>query len=296
MSFDYANPIPLAEAVNLLSAKTPIGSILRTYEWANYMPQALKRRAFFSAGIESAKLLQRMQTALLEIASNARAEAKGEGRKEAGLPGTFNSRQRFVAQIREAAISEGLLPDEETEGTLKDITSEARLELIFNTNIQQARGYAYWKRGQNSNVLDGWPAQELIRVRSVRVPRGTDGRTESWPERWARVGGSFAGPAKRMVALKTDAIWERISRFNDPWPPFDFNSGMGIREIDREEAIRLGILKTEEQLAPIDQAFNEKVEATATIENPKLRSAMERIFGEQIQFDGDKAKWRANEI
>jgi hypothetical protein len=58
-------------------------------------------------------------------------------------------RKKFITQIRELAINEGLIPEDDAlEGTLQDITSEVRLDLIFRTQMQQARGYAFWKRGK----------------------------------------------------------------------------------------------------------------------------------------------------
>jgi hypothetical protein len=31
----------------------------------------------------------------------------------------------------------------------------------------------------------------------------------------------------RMIARKDSPIWEALSRFGTPYPPFDFNSGCG---------------------------------------------------------------------
>ena len=45
-----------------------------------------------------------------------------------------------------------------------------------------------------------------------------------------------------MIALKNDPVWTALSRFGRPWPPFDYDSGMGIADIDRETAETLGLL------------------------------------------------------
>ena len=45
-----------------------------------------------------------------------------------------------------------------------------------------------------------------------------------------------------MIALKTDPIWCRISVFGLPYPPFDEYGIMWIRDIDREECLRLGVI------------------------------------------------------
>jgi hypothetical protein len=62
----------------------------------------------------------------------------------------------------------------------------------------------------------------------------------NWKERWQQAGGKLC--AGRMIARKDDPIWFSISRFDRPYPPFDCNSGMGVREIRRKEAEQLGVL------------------------------------------------------
>lgn len=39
-----------------------------------------------------------------------------------------------------------------------------------------------------------------------------------------------------MIALKSDRVWTNFSRFGRPYPPSDFGSGMGVEDIDRDEA------------------------------------------------------------
>ena len=65
----------------------------------------------------------------------------------------------------------------------------------------------------------------------------------------------------RLIARKDDEIWTRISRFGTPWPPFDFRSGMGVRDIRRDEAERLGVLKQDEMVRSLadEYNFNEKL-------------------------------------
>lgn len=60
-----------------------------------------------------------------------------------------------------------------------------------------------------------------------------------WRERWKEAGGKLYDG--RMIALRNDPIWRKISRFGSPVPPFDFNSGMGLEEVNRFEAEALGV-------------------------------------------------------
>jgi phage gp29-like protein len=287
----FGTPKPLADAVAQLGGKTPVGSILRTRDW-DRMPLALRQRGQFSAGVESVRLMQRIQDALKDNITLARNEARADG----SSPGKFRmNRQKFIADMRDVAISEGLIPaDPETHGTLQDITSEARLDLIWRTQIGQAQGYAHWKHGQSADILDAWPAQELVRNRSAKVPR-------DWQDRWVKAAESVGDTAAleafrragRMVALKTSAIWVALSRFGTPYPPFDFNSGMGLKLIDREGAITLGVLAPDQELTPQVEDFNANLEASVSGLDDRFKGALRGLFGEQIEMSGDTVKWRA---
>ena len=107
-----------------------------------------------------------------------------------------------------------------------------RAETIMDTAKSLFRGRAHYDSGKTRGGLAAFPAQELIRVCDSKTPR-------NWTERWNSAGGKTCGG--RMVALKDDPIWTRISRFGIPWPPFDFGSGMCIRDIDYDEAVKLGL-------------------------------------------------------
>lgn len=281
MPIELTTPGPLLDAVGKLSAKTPIGSVLRSADWQK-VPIALRERAQFSAGVESARVLQRVQESLLDAVSLAK-----EPRVESeGTKGKMD-RQKFIADLQALAREEGLTPsDEQDRGTLRDITSEARLDLIFRTQMGQAHGFAWWKRGQDADVLDGWPAQELVRVRASKVPR-------DWKSRWSEAGGEF--PGGRMVALKSDPVWTNISRFGLPYPPFDYNSGMGVQDVDREEAVGLGLISQKEtkgtKVEPIEQEFNEGVEASVRGLTEPFKEALKNYFGSQIDVVGEVVKW-----
>ncbi len=288
-------PTPLADAVAQMGSKTPIGSILRTREWER-MPLALRQRAQFSAGVESVRMMQAIQDAMQQAITSARGQAVGSERIAAGQPGAFKmNRQKFIADMQEIARREGLTPvDEAKRGTLQDITSEPRLELIYRTQIGQAQGYSQWKQGQDPDILDAWPAQELVRNRFSRVPR-------DWPDRFEKAA-LAAGDTRalevfkrtgRMVALKTSGIWTALSRFGTPYPPFDFNSGMGLKLIDREDAIALGLLAPDQQQASQVGDFNDGLSASVTGLDDRYKASIGRLFGDQIDITGDTIQWRA---
>jgi hypothetical protein len=272
---------PLAEVSAGLSRKTPIGSKLGTAEWAT-MPGYLRDSAFFSAKVESVRALADAQRGLQQILDQARA-AHG---------GLAMDRGKWIAQMQQLAGQLGLRnanPDK--RGGLEDFGSERRLKLIAQQQIAQAQNRAYYLSGQDPDVLDAWPAQELVRVAARKVPR-------DWTRRWAAAGGKFFGG--RMIALKTDPIWTRISRFGKPYPPFDFNSGMGLEEIDREEAESLGLIKPGEKIEPSVQ--REQDEARASVkgldgeQTAALLKSLRADFGDQVALDGDLIQWRGSLI
>lgn len=270
-------------ALKRIQDKVPVLSVLKSAQWRD-MPLALRERGQFSAGVTSAKVMVGVQDRLLQI-------ARQEKEKLANGKEAFMDRRNFVSQIREIGIREGLTPaDEAKRGGLQDITSIPRLAMIHDIQTQQAEGFVRWKSDQDEDVLDEFPAQELVRIEDRKEPR-------DWVKRWTAAGGELVDG--RMIALKTDPIWQRISVFGTPYPPFDFNSGMGLRDIDREEAEALGLIQPGERLQPSDVDFNDELQASIAdiTRDPDTRSAwtaaLEEYFGDQITIDGDRIKWTA---
>jgi len=157
-----------------------------------------------------------------------------------------------------------------------------RLNLIHDIQTENAQEFAKWKMEQDPDVLNAFPAQEFIRV-SPRLHPRTD-----WKARWIEAGGR----AGRMVALKTDPVWIALSRFGRPWPPFDYGSGMGLRDISRREAIALRLMKKDERIQPIEKPFTEKMQADVSGLSDKMQSALKRSFGDQVEIVNGVAKWK----
>ena len=111
-----------------------------------------------------------------------------------------------------------------------------------------------------------------------------------------------------MIALKDDPVWTGISAFGNPFPPFDFGSGMGVRNISRKEALELGVL-TENDIergvrhreAMIKDgthpSLNGHLEASINMRHDSQEAqALIDAFGDQIQILNDKAVWQGNII
>jgi hypothetical protein len=138
----------------------------------------------------------------------------------------------------------GGFPGEELEpalkGTLQDLKSFRRLDLIVRTQQDLMSGAGQAMRGQTPDRLATFPAWELVRVLGRMVPR-------DWPSRWAIAGGKLSAGG-RMIALKGDPVWGELGSYDNfqdalgvDHPPFAFQSGMGWKEISAAECRKLGI-------------------------------------------------------
>ena len=137
---------------------------------------------------------------------------------------------------------EGGFPDAEPgtvppalAGTLQDLSSRRRIELILRTQVELVRGQGQQTRGQAR--ASAYPAWELIRIYPREVPR-------DWASRWTISGGK-PGP---LIALKGDPVWGELGSYGNfpdalgvDHPPFAFQSGMGWREVAAGEVRKLKI-------------------------------------------------------
>lgn len=258
---------PLRVAVDKARARRATASALTAREWEK-VPAAIRDRAFFSSRVDSTRVLNALQRRIDEALH-----------PRDGAP--VMTRQRFVTEMRRALDAEGT----GDSGDLTDLASSRRLGLIYDMAVAEAQGYARWKNWQTGLRLLTYPCQELVRVRDSAVPR-------DWEERWAAEGGEF--PDRRMIARKTDPIWRHISRFGRDWPPFDFGSGMGVTEISRAEAERIGAIKPGERLKPVeDPGFNAHLSASVADFSPESLSELLATFDGRARLVGDRIVWDA---
>lgn len=260
---------PLTEVSAALSSKTPIGSALASADWAT-LGADLREESIFSAKVESVRALSAAQGKLQKILDLSRDDNGA----------VSMDRGRFIAEMQRMADDLGLRNADKPR-TLEDFGGERRLALIYEQMIGSAQSKAYYLSGQDPDVLDGWPAQELVRVRASTKER-------DWEQRWAAAGGGF--PDGRMIARKTDPIWAAISRFGRAWPPFDFNSGMGLEEVDREEAEALGVIDPGEVIEPSIEHDRVAMEASVKPMSPRERKALVEMLGDGAEIVGDRVR------
>ncbi len=268
-----SDPTPLADAVARMNAKTPIAQAMTSAEWAD-VPLALRERSFWTARFAKADVLQLMHDKIgtaLELGSEKVAHGD-----------RLVSRSSFVRDMRKALQDSGYIPEPGREGTLRDHTSRGRLGLIYDFNTTQAQEFARWKTGQADGALDAFPCQELYREEGRMVPR-------DWRKRWVENGGElFNG---RMIARKDSPIWSAISRFKTPFPPYDYSSGMGIRDVSREESISLGVIAVGTKQEMPQVGFNDMLQKSVERYAPPIRTAILKDLGNRAVVEQGVAKW-----
>ena len=255
-------------AAEKILKKTLVGSSLNSREW-NLVQAGLRDRAFISSQVESMRILHAAR------------------RMVADRAGGHLSASEIRRDLRKVISSTGYRPPEGKEGTLQDLYSKRRLDTIIRTNVEQARGYVRHLDGMKPGAFAAFPGQELIRVSERKEKR-------DWATRWKNAGGRFYNG--RMIALRDDPIWERISVFGNPFPPFDWGSGMGVRAVSRRDSIALGVVtdnevrdKVQELKAEKPVSMNENLAVSVT---PEEESELRQAFGDQIAIKNGEARWR----
>ena len=204
---------------------------------------------------------------------------------------------RYLAKIREVAtfLLEGRISQADARNTLEGLLDQMghamsdgggltnpasirRLNLILETQTQMAASVAQLAE-QTPDVVDMWPAWELMRLEDRDAPR------PDWAARWNAAGESVGWQGAlpthiggRMVALKGSPIWAALGQgvggFRDtlgnPYPPFAYSSGMGWEDVGRDECEALGLVK------PGAKIDNPQSSTSLAPDLAQLREAAER--------------------
>ncbi len=271
----FVKPTKFTEAIKKLGERNVVTSTLDSLAWSA-VPTALRERALFSATIENARFLQRAKDALMDWLSGAiETVTLPDGSTTTAL--AMGSRAQFVRDMSQFAVAEGMGPLRPgDEGTIKDITSQKRLELIFDTQIRMAHDYGNWQQGMDPNVLDEFPAQRFIRVVDVKEERDMHRIFEN------------------QVALKTDLnFWLRVNEdFGVPWGPWAWGCGHDVEDVDRAEAEALGLIGPGQAVAPAVKDFNDRLQASATGLDPELEQFLGQAFGDQVEIKDGTISWK----
>lgn len=262
------------QTARLLPRKLPRGTILNR---RGEPVVALTDRAFFSAKVDDIRTVASLQAKV--------QEALDLSSRDAGR--AFMDKSNFIAQMRNEL---GALPGD--SGDLQDITSAKRLGLIYDFQVEDAMEFGRHQIGQDPDLLDAFPAQELVRIEARLEER-------EWDKIWQDAGGTlFDG---RMIARKDSPVWLKISDFGRPWPPFKFGSGMGVDDVARDEAEELGVLGPDDTVAPTLADFNQGLQANLPASSPGVLEGFKSIFGDQVDVitqgpQAGKVTWQGDRI
>lgn len=267
-------------AAEKILQKVLVGSNIDSSQW-NSIQAGLRDRAFFSSKVAEMSILEAAQKISSEY-------AKGER--------DLSSLRMELKDFLENKA--GYVPSEDIRGTIKDLTSKARLDVIVKTNVAQARGFIQYAEGMTPGAFAAFPAQEFTRIEHRNKPRTT------WPQRWKDAGGRLYGG--RMIALKDDPVWSRLSVFGTPYPPFDWGSGMGVMDVSKREAIELGLITEDELQAKREELREAEQNKTLPSMNGNLQATVpattdiveetKKTFGDLADVvrvdEGFQLKWR----
>lgn len=195
---------------------------------------ALKERAVFSARTTNAVYLEGLKERIGRLLAEGYEGDQAQIRLEL---------KQFLALLGYDPET-GFPGDEDLDippavaGSLQDLSSDKRINLILGTQLELMAGKGQEQRGVSKEALDLFPAWELVRVKAARVPR-------DWFARFKQAGGRVLEDAdgrKRLVAHKLDEVWSVLgdrALFKDALgvthPPFAFGSGMAWQAIESTE-------------------------------------------------------------
>ena len=256
------------EGLKALLRRKAFPASFNSADWQSVGP-AIRQRSFFSANVESAKVLNRFRNMLLDWQAGATEDVVSPS----GIPSRAY-KVSGLADFREKSgqllISEGLAePSDFKDNSIKNIASMSRLKLIFNTNTQQAQEFAAYEMRVTDPVrINMFPAARFVRSPGAIEPRLRHVEAQGQVRRYDDF----------IFWLRQNAA--DIGGFQVPWGPWGFNSFMTTDPVRRAEAEQLGLVRKGEIVEPLDLTpwgispktrFNAGVEATVDDVTPEIR-------------------------
>lgn len=263
----------MATASDYIYGKKTVPSDMRTAQW-DAVSAWCKERAFFMASVTSAEHLQAFRSAVQQMVDGT-------------MSGT-DARKLLRMHLQ----GSGYQAPAGLEGTIKDLSTTARLKVTLNTNVAMARGWAQMSQFKGDIAHPG-----IMLYRDIR-PKG---KPRPWVNICRERVGNMPGvvltgnPDEPMVALSNSPAWAMISRFGTPYPPFDYNSGMRIKPVSLDDCIDKYHLITEDDadtLAAIEQdrmpGLNDGTSCTPQVSDRALRDELTRQLQGLAEWQGDK--------
>ncbi len=290
MLFD--SPVTMTDALAHQLAKQVMPTGMSSHE-LEQLAQEIRDRSFFSARTTYADYLAEAQKLIRQLVAPHTIVDPDTLVIRAANPGETVNAALVRTRLQKFLDSLGYKAAEGEEGGLKDLSSDKRIDLIIDTQTKMSAGYGKWRADQDPDVLDLYPADEMYRQINTGVHR-------EWAERWneARdVLGEATSATEALdnedgpfIALKNDPIWAELSRWGDPFPPFDYNSGMWVRDADPDEAESLGVLAHDRPSAQ-ERDLNQDVEIAVPDDmEPSLLDSLMASLGRRATLSDGQIK------
>jgi len=227
------------QAIENLSRRKVTPSWFRWREWSAMAP-AIRNRSFFSATVTSARVLNKMRNMLLDWQADATEEIVDVNTGETVTAYKETGLAKFREKSAEFLIQEGLAtPADYKDTKITNVISNARLQLIYNTNLEQASTFTAWQmKMRNEDWLNRYPAARFVRRPGARIKRQRHVQAENEVRRWDD------------FAFWTFQNAPDIGGFDVPWGPYGFNSYMVQEFVPRAVAERLGLIGKDERITP----------------------------------------------
>lgn len=264
---EFSEPIKFEDGASLLSQQDIVGGRLRSKEWLNASGK-LRNAAFYSAGVEDVRVLQKMRNLMVDFLAGNRIDTPtGSALKVGG-------RSEFIKQMLEF-MEVNNIAHTGKKGTIRDIRSSKRLKLIFDTKTRQVNKLSQEIEGNEAVLLNAFPARRFFRQAKVKVVRI---RHENNLE---------------AVRRKDDTdFWlylnaSDIGGFQVPYGPWGFNTGTDDEDVPRDEAERLGLVREGEILTVKQPSFDDLNSASVkTLDEDMKRVAEKKTKGKISEPDG----------
>lgn len=193
----------------------------------------IRDAALFSARTTSRSYLDMVRRSLMAVAGGKVTPQVAETRLRKTLHDLGYSPETGFAGADEKVPAA-------TPGSITDLSSSRRIELILDTNVKQARSLAQIASSEDPMAAYSRPAWKLTRTGKRKKPRS------DWKRRWEAAGAAcgWKGAARAVfVALKDSPIWAELGKgrggYQDTvgtsYPPFAFGSGMAWVNVGRRE-------------------------------------------------------------
>jgi hypothetical protein len=248
--------MPFVEAVTSHGVRQVMPTSMTTAELRE-VAASIRSQSFFSARNTITSALDRAKEVIADILEpRTQQRTLEDGTIQEFTAGMNPDEARL--EIKRALAAVGYMPAPEERGTITDLSSDRRVDLVVDTNVRLAQGWGQDRQAQE--VTDAFPAWELIRAESREKER-------DWKERFLTAGratGMQIGDGwtitedGRMLALQNHPIWEKLgstSLFPDALdtdvPPYAFSSGMDRELVSFEEAVAAGIIAPGQRVEPV---------------------------------------------